>query len=68
MNPDFLDSTRALLDADVRFIIVGAYAANIYVDPRATGALYIWVEPAPENATRVMKALREFGAPLDQKV
>ena len=44
MNPDFLDIIRALLDAEVRFIIVGAYAVNLYVDPRATGDLDIWVE------------------------
>src|SRR5437016_3037979 len=68
MNPDFLDIIRVLLDADARFIIVGAYAVNIYVDPRATGDLDIWVEPVPENAARVMKALRKFGAPLDQVV
>lgn len=35
MNPDFPDIIRALLDANVRFIIVGAYAVNLYVDPRA---------------------------------
>ncbi len=33
MNPDFLDIIRALSDADVRFIIVGAYAVNLYADP-----------------------------------
>ena len=64
MNPDFLDIIRALLDAEARFIIVGAYAVNIYVDPRATGDLDIWVEAAPDNAIRVIKALKAFGAPL----
>src|SRR5262245_17618323 len=64
MNPEFLDFIRALLDAEVRFIIVGAYAVNLYVDPRATGDLDIWVEPTPANALKVMRALKEFGAPL----
>lgn len=64
MNPDFLDIVRALSDADARFIIVGAYAVNIYVDPRATGDLDIWVEPSPENAAKVLRALQVFGAPL----
>lgn len=64
MNPDFLDIIRALSDAEARFIIVGAYALNVYINPRATGDLDIWVEPTPENAIRVMAALREFGAPL----
>src|SRR5688572_13625439 len=64
MNPDFLDIIRALLKAKVRFIIVGAYAVNIYVDPRVTGDLDIWVEPSADNALGVIRALEEFGAPL----
>src|SRR5437773_8977268 len=64
MNPDFLDIIRALLDAEARFIIVGAYAVSIYVDPRATGDLDIWFEATPDNAIRVIKALKAFGAPL----
>ena len=66
MNPDFLDIIRALLDAEVRFIIVGAYAVNLYVDPRATGDLDIWVEPTPDNASKLMRALKAFGAPLTE--
>jgi hypothetical protein len=66
MNRDFLDILRALLDAEARFIIVGAYAVNVYIDPRATGDLDIWVEPTPDNAVKVMQALREFGAPLTE--
>jgi hypothetical protein len=64
MNPDFLDIIRALLDAEARFIIVGAYALNVYVNPRATGDLDIWIEPIPENASKVIRALQSFGAPL----
>jgi hypothetical protein len=64
MSPDFLDIVRALSEADARFIIVGAYAVNLYVDPRATGDLDIWVEPSPQNAGKVLRALEDFGAPL----
>ncbi|PYR96667.1 MAG: hypothetical protein DMG12_25755, partial [Acidobacteria bacterium] len=64
MNPDFLDIIRALLDAEARFIIVGAYAVNIYVEPRATGDLDILVEATAENAPKVISALKEFAAPL----
>ena len=64
MSPDFIDIIRALSGADARFIIVGAYAVNLYVDPRATGDLDIWVEPSVENAEKVFRALKEFGAPL----
>ena len=65
MNPDFVDLLRALSGAEVRFLIVGAYALALYSKPRATGDLDVWVEPTPENAARVIKALKAFGAPLD---
>ncbi len=64
MNPDFLDLLRALLAADVRFMVVGAYAVGVHGRPRATKDLDVWVEASVENAPKVMKALREFGAPL----
>jgi hypothetical protein len=64
MNPDFVDLLRAFIAADVRFLIVGAYALAVHGRPRATGDLDVWVEAAPANASRVMRALAEFGAPL----
>ncbi len=66
MNQDFVDVLDAFLRADVRFLVVGAYAFAVHARPRATGDLDIWIEPTPENAGRVMAALREFGAPLHQ--
>ena len=64
MNPDFLDLLRAFVAADVRFLIVGAYALALHGRPRATGDLDVWVDATPENAARVMRALEAFGAPL----
>jgi hypothetical protein len=64
MNPDFVDLLRAFAAADVRFLIVGAYALAHHGRPRATGDLDVWVDPTPENAVRVMSALAAFGAPL----
>ena len=64
MNPDFVDLLRAFVAADVRFLIVGAYALALHGRPRATGDLDVWVEATPENAHRVMRALAAFGAPL----
>jgi hypothetical protein len=64
MTPDFLDLLRALLAADARFMIVGAYAVGVHGRPRATKDLDVWVEASSSNAPRVMAALREFGAPL----
>lgn len=64
MNRDFVDLLRAFADAEVRFLIVGAYALAHHGRPRATGDLDVWVDPTPENAARVMRALAAFGAPL----
>jgi hypothetical protein len=64
MNPDFVDLLRAFAAADVRFLIVGAYALAHHGRPRATGDLDVWVDPTPANSRHVMQALRDFGAPL----
>jgi hypothetical protein len=64
MNPDFVDLLRAFGAADVRFLVVGAYALAHHGRPRATGDLDVWIEATPANAARVMEALAAFGAPL----
>lgn len=64
MNQDFIDLLRAFVAADVRFLIVGAYALAVHGRPRATGDLDVWVDATPDNAPRVMRALAAFGAPL----
>ena len=66
MNPDFRDLLRALSDAGARFLVVGAYAVSFHSEPRATGDLDIWVDPAPDNGARVYRALAAFGAPLSE--
>jgi len=64
MNQDFIDLLRAFADAEVRFLVVGAYALALHGRPRATGDLDVWVEATPENAARVVRALAAVGAPL----
>ena len=69
MNPDFLDIIRSLLDAEARFLIVGAYALNLYVDPRATGDQDLWVEATPPilwpAVTGYFISLQEFLMPSE---
>ena len=57
MNPDFVDLLRAFTEADVRFLVVGAYALAHHGRPRATGDLDVWVEATPANASRIMRGL-----------
>lgn len=64
MNQDFLDFLRCLLRAEARFLVVGAHALAAYGVPRATGDLDVWISRDSDNASRVLAALREFGAPI----
>lgn len=64
MNRDFFDMLSALSAEGADYLIVGAYALAAHGLPRATGDLDIWVRPTSENAERVLRALRSFGAPL----
>lgn len=68
MNPDFVDLLRTFIEAEVRFLVVGAYALAHHGRPRATGDLDVWVDPTAANAPRVMQALARFGAPLREVV
>jgi hypothetical protein len=64
VNDDFVDMLAALKRNDVAFLIVGAYALAAHGYPRATGDIDILVQPTPENALKVHRALLEFGAPV----
>jgi hypothetical protein len=64
VNEDFLDLLSSFVRADVRFLVVGGYAVAIHGHPRATKDLDLWIESSAANAKRVIRALREFGAPL----
>ena len=63
-NPDYRDIFSIFNTARVEYLLVGAHAVMYYAEPRYTKDLEIWVNPTPANATRVVSALREFGAPL----
>jgi hypothetical protein len=66
VNQDFLDLLSAFNAAEVRYLVVGAYAVGVHGHPRATKDLDVWIEASPENATRLIDALRAFGAPLGE--
>jgi predicted nucleotidyltransferase len=61
----FKEVLRKLNEHQVRYLIVGAYAVMKYTEPRYTKDLDIWVDPTPNNASRVFEALAEFGAPMN---
>jgi predicted nucleotidyltransferase len=64
LNSDYKDILRALSDQKVKFILVGAYAIAVQGYPRTTMDIDFWVMPDPENADALLRALEQFGAPL----
>lgn len=64
MNEDFRDLLAALLEAGVRFLVVGAHAMAVHGVPRATGDLDVWIAADADNGERVWTALLRFGAPV----
>ena len=63
LSPDFRDMLSALSGEGAEYLLVGGYALAAHGLPRATKDLDLWVNPTRANAERVLRALREFGAP-----
>jgi hypothetical protein len=63
-NDDFLDLVSLLNQQGVEYLVVGAFALAQHGLPRATGDIDFLVRPSPENASRLLRALQDFGAPL----
>lgn len=66
LNKDYKEMLQLLLEEQVEFMLVGAYAMGAHGYPRATGDIDIWVEASKNNAPKVLSALKKFGAPLAQ--
>jgi len=64
LNNDYRDILHALNTEKVDYLLVGAYAMAAYGYPRATMDIDIWINPSPDNADAVLRALAQFGAPL----
>ena len=64
LNPDYRDMLSAFADAEVDYLVIGAYAMAAHGHPRATGDIDLWVRSTSTNANRVLEALSAFGAPL----
>ena len=66
LNKDYKEMLQLLLEEQVDFILVGAYALGAHGYPRATGDIDIWVKADEDNSKKIYQALARFGAPLDQ--
>ncbi len=52
---------RLLISREVEFLLVGGYAVGFQGYPRATLDIDLWIRRTPENADRLVAALRDFG-------
>jgi predicted nucleotidyltransferase len=64
LNKDYKEMLQCLLEENVRFLLVGAYAVAVHGFHRATKDIDFFVWATPENAANLMRALSKFGAPL----
>ena len=64
LNEDYKEMLQCFAEEDVKYPLVGAYALAAHGYPRATMDIDLCVQPSPENAEAVLRALRQFGAPM----
>ena len=58
---DFKEFLKLLNENDVRYLLIGGYAVGYHGYPRATNDMDVWIAIHPDNAQRVVNALKEFG-------
>jgi hypothetical protein len=58
---DFKEFLKSLNAHGVEYLVVGGYAVGYYGYPRATADIDLWVAIHPDNAARVVQAIRAFG-------
>ncbi|MFZ0132586.1 MAG: hypothetical protein WAK95_08575 [Desulfobacterales bacterium] len=63
---DFKEFLRLLNSHGVEYLLIGGYAVAYHGYPRATADMDIWVAMEPENANKIVAALKEFGFDLPE--
>lgn len=61
LNRDFSEFIACFAAHEVRYLIVGGYALATHGHPRYTKDLDVWVWIDPDNASRTIAALSDFG-------
>jgi hypothetical protein len=66
---DYEEFVASLNASGARYLIIGAHAVAFHARPRATKDFDVFIEPTPDNAERVLAALRDFlGSDLGLKI
>lgn len=61
LNPDLREFIELLNVNDVEYLVVGGYAVAFHGYPRYTKDIEIWVWIDPSIASRIIRALEQFG-------
>lgn len=64
VNSDFSDLLNLFNANNVKYLVIGGYAAIQYGEPRFTKDLDLWINTDTANAAAVYQSLKQFGAPL----
>ncbi len=58
---DFEDFIELLNKHGVQYMVVGGYALAFHGKPRYTGDIDIWIRISEQNATKLLKVVKDFG-------
>lgn len=61
LPPDFKEFLKLLNEHEVKYLLIGGYAVSYYGYPRSTGDMDIWIALHPQNATKLVQVLQNFG-------
>ena len=61
LSKDFREFIELLNENKVSYLVVGGYAVAFHGHPRYTKDLDIWIALSPDNANKMMEALKKFG-------
>jgi len=61
LPPDFKEFLKLLNSYQTEYLLIGGYAVAYYGYPRATADMDIWIAMHPQNAEKLVAALKAFG-------
>lgn len=61
LSNDFKEFIELLNVNKVKYLVVGGYAVGFHGHPRYTKDIDLWVLMKPDNATSIIKSVKEFG-------
>ena len=65
LPPDFREFLECLNAAGVEYLLIGGHAVAFHGYSRVTSDMDIWINRTPENAERILAAIRRFfGDPM----